>query len=262
MLIKEEANKARIEIINASKLAGVGHIGSALSIIDILLVIYQRILRCDDIESNNRDRFILSKGHAALSLYVALLHKGLISDCDFKGYCQNNSFLGVHPKHFVPAIDFSSGSLGQGVTYSVGAALAAKIEGSSRMVYCLLSDAEINEGSFWEAIMFAAHHKLSNLVFILDNNGQQALGFTDKIININDIDHKIKSFGFAVETIDGHDFDEIESSLIRAMSSNLPNFIVANTISGKGISFMEKKIEWHYKSLNDEHYKIALQELN
>ncbi|MDC0857257.1 transketolase [Rickettsiales bacterium] len=255
-------------IIEQSKQAGVGHIGSALSIIDILSVLYEKIINIEDLESNQRDRFILSKGHAALALYVTLHIKGLITKQELDSYCQNDSKLGVHPEHFVKGIDFATGSLGQGVTFATGSALAAKIEKSSRMIYCLLSDAELNEGSFWETILFASHHKLSNLVFILDNNGQQALGFTKDVINIENIGQKMSGFGFNTYTIDGHNHQEIETCLNNIKDSSLqsdnskPNFIVANTICGKDVSYMENTIEWHYKSMNDDQYNQALTELN
>lgn len=263
-----EVLKLKSKIIEHSKKAGVGHIGSALSIIDILFVLYEKIIEISDIDSNQRDRFILSKGHAALALYAVLHMKKLISDEELNSYCLNNSKLGVHPKHIVPGIDFITGSLGAGVTFATGSALAAKIEKSPRLTYCLLSDAELNEGSFWEAILFASHHKLSNLVFILDNNGQQALGFTKDVINIENIEKKIESFGFETYVVDGHNIVELEKSLEEIKLKNKqkkgvrPFFIIANTVCGKDISYMENTIEWHYKSMNDEQYNQALKELN
>ena len=264
----DKAIQLKLSIIEQSKKAGVGHIGSALSIIDILSVLYDKIIDVYDAESNQRDRFILSKGHAALALYVTIYFKGFITKKELDSYCQNDSKLGVHPEYFVKGIDFATGSLGQGVTFATGAALAAKIEKSPRMIYCLLSDAELNEGSFWETILFASHHKLSNLVFILDNNGQQALGYTKDIINIDNIAKKIEDFGFNSHVIDGHNTMEIEDclnnikSISKSNKSTKPHFIVANTISGKDISYMENTIEWHYKSMNGEQYNQALEELN
>jgi transketolase len=268
MIINKKMNKYKLKIIKQSKMANVGHIGSALSIIDILEVLYEKILEIKDAKSNQRDRFILSKGHAALALYVTLNINGFISDEELNSYCMNGSKLGVHPEHFVNGIDFATGSLGQGVTFAVGAALAAKIENSSRMVYCLLSDAELNEGSFWEAILFSSHHKLSNLVFILDNNGQQALGYTKDVIKIENISKKMLDFGFDSQVINGHDLLEIEKCLVKIRNNykenkiNKPSFIVANTVCGKGVSYMENTIEWHYKSMNDSQYNLALGELN
>jgi len=258
----------KIEVIKQSKKAGVGHIGSALSIIDILEVLYKDIINLNTQDPNNRDRFVLSKGHAALALYVTLYKNNIISKEDLDTYCLNDSKFGVHPEHFVPGIDFATGSLGQGVTYAVGAALAAKIKKTDTITYCLLSDAELNEGSFWEAILFASQHKLSNLVYILDDNKQQALGFTKDVINIDNIANKLKGFGFNTYEINGHDHKEIESCL-KGIKNNFlenktfdkPNFVIANTVCGHGVSYMEKTIEWHYKSLNDDQYTKALKEL-
>jgi transketolase len=263
-----DSKELKLIIIKHSKKAGVGHIGSALSIADILFVLYEKILEISDINSNQRDRFVLSKGHAALALYTALHMKGLLSKEDLDSYCANNSRLGVHPKHIVPGVDFITGSLGCGVTFATGSALAARIEKSSRLVYCLLSDAELNEGSFWETILFAAHQKLSNLIFILDNNGQQALGYTKDVINIENITKKMESFGFEAYNIDGHNLAELENCLKEVKLKNKekiatkPFFIVANTICGKDVSYMENTIEWHYKSMNDEQYNQALRELS
>ena len=255
-------------IIEHAKKAEVGHIGSALSIADILYVLYTQILEISDADLNQRDRFILSKGHAGLALYVVLYIKGFISKSELDGYCLNGSKLGVHPKHIISGVDFATGSLGIGVTFASGCALAAKIEKSSRLIYCLLSDAELNEGSFWETILFASHQKLSNLIFILDNNGQQALGYTKDILNIENIEKKVRDFGFDTYNIDGHNLIAIENCLneIKLKHKNnmatKPFFIVANTVCGKGVSYMEGAIEWHYKSMNNEQFNKALIELN
>lgn len=257
------SNEIRKIIIQNSKLAGVGHIGSSLSIADLVGVLYQDILQIKNPDDHERDRFILSKGHAVLALYAALFLKGFLSKEEIDSFSQNNSRIGVHPKHFLPGVEFTTGSLGQGITFATGAALSAKIQKSNRKIYCLISDAELNEGSFWEAILFAAHHKLKNLVIMLDLNGQQALGRTEDVINISDISKKMSDFGFFVEEIDGHDQEKIRSTLkdFVAQKSDKPTFIVANTISGKGISFMEKSIPWHYKSMNDQEYQQSCKEL-
>lgn len=262
--MKNNIKNLKKYIIEQSKRAGVGHIGSALSIIDLLWCIYDKHLIVSAKKRAQNDRFILSKGHAALALYVVLYAKGFISEKDLNTYCADNSTLGVHPEHYVNGIDFATGSLGQGITFAVGAALGAKIEESSRRVYCVLSDAELNEGSFWEAIMFAAQHKLNNLVYVLDDNKQQALGFTKDVIQIRDLSRKIESFGFNVYTIDGHDIDDIDQCLkkTKICNNSKPHFIIANTICGKGVSYMEGTIEWHYKSMNDDQYQQALKELS
>jgi len=253
-------------ILEHSKKAGAGHIGSALSVVDIIYVLYDQILNIPNLDSNERDRFVLSKGHAGLALYVNLFLKGFISQKDLDTYCSDDTKLGVHPEHYLPGVDFSTGSLGQGITFATGAALAAKIEKSQRMVFCLLSDAELNEGSFWETILFASHHKLTNLVFILDNNGQQALGYTKDVINLGDFKQKIESFDFETISINGHDVESIKNSLhnikdkYKSNKASKPSFVIANTICGKGVSYMENTIEWHYKSMNDTEYTQALKE--
>ncbi len=254
-------------IIEQSKRAGVGHIGSALSIIDILWVLYDKVMDVSASECDQQDRFILSKGHAALAYYAVLHQKGFITIDELNTYCADNSRLGVHPEHLINGVDFSTGSLGQGITFAVGAALAAKIKQRHSMVFCLLSDAELNEGSFWETVLFAAHHKLSNLAFILDNNGQQALGFTRDVLNISDIESVMNTTGFITSVIDGHDESQIETCLSEikedflAGSRSKPSFVIANTVSGKGVGYMENKIEWHYKSMDDAHFKQAEDDL-
>jgi len=258
------SDEIRKIVIKNSKVAGVGHIGSALSIADLIGVLYQDAIIIDDPKNPERDRFVLSKGHAVLALYAALFLKGLLSREELDSYCVDGTRIAVHPKHFVPGIEFTTGSLGQGITFATGAALAAKIQKSNRKIYCLISDAELDEGSFWEAILFAAHHKLNNLCIILDLNGQQALGFTDQVINISDVAQKIKTFGFFVEEIDGHDQEKIRITFKKFTEQKIdqPTFISAKTISGKGVSFMEKSIPWHYKSMNEQEYQQAMQELN
>lgn len=255
------SDEVRKIVIKNSKLAGVGHIGSGLSIADLMGVLYQDVLNIKDPKDPERDRFILSKGHAVLALYATLYLKGFLSKEQLDSYCTEGTGIAVHPKHFLPGIEFTTGSLGQGVSFAVGAALSAKIQKSNRKIYCLVSDAELNEGSFWEAILFAAHHKLHNLCIMLDLNGQQALGMTENVINISDITKKMQNFDFAVSEIDGHNQDEIRKAL-KNLSATKPTFIVARTISGKGVSFMEKSIPWHYKSMNEEEYQQALKELN
>ena len=259
-------------ILKLSYQAKVGHIGSALSIIDIVWCLYDGILKVSPKDfttnkNNDRDRFVLSKGHAALALYVVLQQKGFISEADLNTYCQNDSKLGVHPKTNIQGVDFSSGSLGQGVNYAVGSALAAKIQNSKRKIYCLISDAELNEGCVWEGFMFATHHQLNNLVFILDNNKQQALGKTEEVIKIDNIEQRMADFGFKVFAVNGHNHEQLKN-LFKQIESEIeetqitqPIFINAHTVCGKGVSYMAGTIEWHYKSMSDEQYQLALQEL-
>jgi transketolase len=252
--------KIRSLIIEISKMAGVGHIGSSLSIADLIGVLFEDVIYIPSENHPERDRFVLSKGHAGLALYCALYLRGYLTKAQLETYCQNNSLLGVHPKSFLPYVDFSTGSLGQGVCYAVGAALAAKMSGSSRRVYCIMSDAELNEGCVWEAFLFANHHALSNLTVIIDNNGQQALGFTKDVINIPDIEKLFSGLNVHFMTINGHEQGQITQAL--QQKNPLTTIINAKTISGKGVDFMEGTIAWHYKSLNEEQYHSAKRQLH
>src|SRR5581483_3057551 len=192
---REVARSIRRTILRASKSANVGHIGSCLSVADILAALYLGVLRGASTTKPDRDRFILSKGHAALALYAALREVGILGEADLETFCGDGSALGTHPEHTVPGIDFSTGSLGLGLSIGVGAALAGRLSGSDRRVFVLLSDAECNEGSVWEASMFAAHHQLSNVVAIVDVNGQQALGYTSDVLDLSPLADRWQSFG-------------------------------------------------------------------
>lgn len=239
-----------------------GHIGSALSIADVIAALYGNVLCIDDPDDPERDRFILSKGHAALALYAALFLKGWISEEILNTYCGDGTVLGVHPEHVVRGVDFSTGSLGQGVSMGAGAALAARLQQSSRRVFVLVSDAECNEGSLWEAVMFAAHHRLSNLIAIVDLNGQQALGYTHQVLNLSPMAERWRAFGWDVCEVDGHDVSAITRT-IRDLntSSGPPHVMIGHTIFGKGVSFMENQIKWHYWPMSEEEYQQALKEI-
>ncbi len=249
-------------ILEQSKRANVGHIGSALSIADIMEAIYFHSIRIENSEDPDRDRFILSKGHAALALYAALYLKGVITEKDINQYCADNTQLGVHPEHALRGIDFSTGSLGQGLSFGAGSALSAIMQGSDRRVFVLMSDAECNEGSVWEAVMFSAHHNLANLIVVIDLNGQQALGYTDSILNLSPMAARWRAFDWDVHEVDGHNVTEI-SEVIQALDTRKgqPHVLLANTICGKGVSFMEKQIKWHYWPMSDTEYKQALTEI-
>lgn len=255
--------QARKLIIEQSKRANVGHIGSALSVIDILLTLYQKILTLPSDTDQDRDRFILSKGHAALALYCCLFLNGLMSKETLNSYCGNETKLAVHPEHIVPYIDFSTGSLGQGFTMGVGAALAAKLQKSDRRIFILVSDAECNEGVVWESIMFCAHHQLSNLILLVDQNNQQAFGYTKDVLSVTPIVDKFLSFGWDASECDGHNISELTSK-INSFNFRFgpPHVIIAKTTFGKGISFMQNKIKWHYMPLNDEEYIMANNEID
>jgi transketolase len=238
--------------------ANIGHIGSALSVADVIAALYGGVLALDG-DSHGRDRFILSKGHAALALYAALHLTGQLSAGELDTFCRDGSPLGGHPEHAVPAIDFSTGSLGHGLSIGCGAALAAKLERSPRRVYVLLSDAECNEGSVWEAIMFAAHHNLGQLVAVVDVNRQQALGATSEIIDLDPLARRWEAFGWNVAEVDGHDVGILKQALTQRSAG--PTVVLAETVFGRGVSFMERQLEWHYWPLSEEHYVQAMGEL-
>jgi transketolase len=249
-------------ILEQSKRANVGHIGSALSVADIIAALYGGLLRVDDPKDPERDRFVLSKGHAALAFYGALHWKGWLSQQELNTYCGDGSLLGVHPEYGLRGIDFASGSLGHGLSLAAGAALAARLQQSPRRAFALLSDAECNEGSIWEAVMFAAHHKLSNLVAIVDLNGQQALGYTDQVLSLQPLAERWRVFGWDVHEADGHNVAALQA-LVRGLDTNAgsPHVVIAHTIFGKGVSYMEGKIKWHYWPMSDAEYRQALGEV-
>ncbi|MBI4776148.1 MAG: transketolase [Deltaproteobacteria bacterium] len=257
-----EPRHLRELIVEQCKLSNVGHIGSALSVVEIMSVLYSHILRIKSFADNDRDRFILSKGHAAITLYAILYMIGSISIDELRRYCSDESMLGVHPDHVLESIDFSTGSLGHGLSYGVGSALAARLQGSSRRAFVLISDAECNEGSVWEAALFAAHHKLSNLITIVDYNGQQAFGYTDEVLSLMPICDKWRAFGWRVEEVDGHSTEELIHCFERIEEiQDRPKIIIAHTISGKGVSYMEGLIKWHYWPMSDNEFDIAKKEL-
>jgi transketolase len=249
-------------VLKQSKRANVGHIGSCLSIADIMAAMYEGILRTGNGDEVDRDRFVLSKGHAALALYAALHATGRLEKEDLDRFCTNGSALGTHPEHVVPGIDFSTGSLGHGLPMAVGAALGARMRGAARRVFVLLSDAECNEGSTWEAVMFAAQHKLANLVAIVDVNGQQALGYTREVLDLSPLAERFGSFGWDVHEADGHDPAGLANLIARLdTTSGAPHVVLAQTVFGSGVSFMESQIRWHYLPMNDDEYEVALAEV-
>jgi transketolase len=257
------AYEIRRSVIDESMRAGVGHIGSALSIADLLAALYGSVLRIGEAAEAERDRFVLSKGHAALGLYAALAATGRIDRELLSTYCGEGSMLGAHPEHVLPGVDFSTGSLGQGLSIAAGAALAARRQGSARRVFALLSDAETNEGSIWEAAMFAAHHRLSNLVALVDMNGQQALGYTRDVMDPGPpARERWAAFGWDVREVDGHDPDGIARLIGELdLASGPPHVLLAQTVFGRGVSFMESQIKWHYLPLEAETHRQAVEEL-
>jgi transketolase len=256
------AQQIRKIILQQSKRARVGHIGCALSVADIIACLYGGALRINQPDDPERDRFVLSKGHSALALYAALFLRNWIDQATLDTFCGDGSLLGVHPERALTGIDFSTGSLGHGLSMGTGAALAARLQGSARRVFVLLSDAECNEGSTWEAIMFAAHHRLSNLTAIVDLNGQQALGYTKDVLDLHQMTERWRSFGWDAREVDGHNVDALLQALAGPSSQpNGPRVLVARTVFGKGVSFMESQIKWHYLPMSDEHYEQALREV-
>jgi transketolase len=255
------ARGIRKSIIEESYRAGMGHIGSSLSIADILAVLFGEVLQLD--RGDDRDRLILSKGHAALALYAALAATGQISADELATFCSDGTRLGAHPDHVVPGIDFSTGSLGLGVSLGVGAALGARMRGSERRSIVLISDAELNEGSVWEAAMFAAHHRLGRLIVILDLNGQQGLGYTRDVLNLEPVGGLWNQLGWKVDEVDGHDLGQLNDCLANQGDVDAPpHLVVAKTIFGRGVSYMASRIEWHYLPLSDEDFARAMEELD
>lgn len=258
-MISQEIRKI---ILEQSKRANVGHIGSALSVVDIITALYDGVLRINNYDDPDRDRFVLSKGHAALALYAAIFLKGWITEADLNTFCEDNSLLGMHPERKLRGIDFSSGSLGMGLFMGAGAALAARLQKSMRRTFALISDAECNEGSTWEAIMFAAHHSLANLIAIVDLNGQQALGYTSQVLSLEPMAEKWRAFNWDVHEVDGHDQEAIRSAIQHLnTTSGKPHVLIARTTFGKGVSYMEKQIKWHYLPMTDAEYQQALKEI-
>jgi transketolase len=249
-------------IIEQSRRAGVGHIGSALSIVEIIAALYGDVLRIDDTDDPERDRFILSKGHAALALYSALFLRGWMTAAELDSYCGDASLLGVHPEHSLKGVDFSIGSLGQGLSFGAGSALAAQLRGSRRRVFVLVSDAECNEGALWEAAMFAAHHRLSNLTAIVDLNGQQAFGYTEEVLSLSPMAERWRAFGWDVREVYGHDAEALAEVMKEPPTEEgRPRVLIAKTTFGKGVSYMEGQIKWHYYPMSESEYTRALEEI-
>ena len=263
--LMKTANEVRKGIVTAVHSAKAGHPGGSLSAADIFTYLYFEEMNIDPKEPKkaDRDRFVLSKGHTAPGLYSTLAHRGYFPVEDLKTLRHTGSYLQGHPdmKH-IPGVDMSSGSLGQGISAAVGMALAAKLSNEDYRVYTLLGDGEIQEGQVWEASMLAGSRKLDNLVVIVDNNNLQIDGTIEEVNSPYPIDKKFEAFNFHVITINGNDMDEIAAALKEARETKgMPTAIIAKTIKGKGVSFMENAVGWHGKAPNDEEYKIAMEDL-
>ncbi len=262
-LISYKIRKHAIDGVHAAKS---GHPGGSLSIADILSVLYfdEMTVYPNDSKNPGRDRFVLSKGHCAPALYGALAEKGFIPCDDITTLRKADSYLQGHPDmKNIPGVDMSTGSLGQGICAANGMALAAKLDNKDYRVYTILGDGECEEGQVWEAAMFASHYKLDNLVAFLDFNGLQIDGDITKVMNPTPFDKKFEAFGWNVITIDGHNYDEIKSALKKAKEcKGRPTLILAKTVKGKGVSYMENQASWHGSAPNDEQYELAVKELN
>ena len=263
--LMKTANEVRKGIVTSVHSAKAGHPGGSLSAADLFTYLYFEELNVapKDPKKADRDRFVLSKGHTAPGLYAALAEKGFFPKEDLITLRHTGSYLQGHPDmKCIPGVDMSSGSLGQGVSAAVGMAIAAKISGDDYRVYTLLGDGEIQEGQVWEAAMLASHHKLDNLLVIVDNNNLQIDGEITKVNSPYPIDKKFEAFNFHVINIDGNDFDQIDAAFKEAKSvKGRPTVIIAKTVKGKGVSFMENQAGWHGKAPNDEEFKIAMADL-
>ena len=255
----------RRDIITEVYSAGAGHPGGSLGIADILSYLYFEEMNVDPKNPKNpdRDRFVMSKGHCAPALYGILAEKGFFPKEDLKGFRSIDSYLEGHPDmKGVPGVDMSTGSLGQGICAANGMALAGKLDGKNYRVYAILGDGELEEGQVWEAAMFAPHYKLDNVTIFVDFNGLQIDGDITKVMNPTPIDKKFEAFGWNVVTCDAHDFDSIEAAVLAAKAcKGKPTAVIAKSIKGKGVSFMENEAGWHGKAPNEEEYKQAMKDL-
>ena len=262
--LRKRANDVRKGIVASVHSAKAGHPGGSLSAADMFTFLYFEEMNIDpqDPKKKDRDRFVLSKGHTAPGLYATLAHRGFFPVEDLTTLRKLGSYLQGHPCVHIPGVDMSTGSLGQGISAATGMALAAKMDGTDVRVYTLLGDGEIEEGQVWEAAMFAGHRKLDNLVVIVDNNNLQIDGPITEVCSPYPIDKKFEAFNFHVINIDGHDFEQIAAALKEAKETKgQPTAIIAKTIKGKDVSFMENNAGWHGKAPNDEEFAIAMADL-
>ena len=263
--LKNTAAQIRLDVLEEVHAASSGHPGGSLSIADIITYLYFEELNVDPANPKwaDRDRFVLSKGHTAPALYAVLAEKGFFSRDELKKLRHIDSFLQGHPDmKGTPGVDMSTGSLGLGISTACGMALAAKIDGKDYRTYTIVGDGESEEGQVWEAAMFAAHYKLDNLCVILDWNGLQIDGPVAEVMNPTPHDERFRAFGFHVISIDGHDFEAIEAALAEAKTvKGKPTVIIAKTVKGKGVSFMENQVGWHGSAPNDEQYAQAVAEI-
>lgn len=264
--LKDIAKQMRADIIEMLAAAGSGHPGGSLSACDILAVLYfdKMNINPNDVEWPDRDRLVLAKGHAAPALYAALAQRGFFPREDLITLRKSSSYLQGHPNmNTTPGVEMSTGSLGQGLSVANGMALAGRLDGRDYYVYCIMGDGEIQEGQVWEAAMSASHYGLDHVIAFVDHNHLQIDGNNDEVMTVNPIDEKFRAFGWNVMTIDGHDFQAISDAVDAAKANKgKPTLIVAETIKGKGVSFMENKLNWHGVAPTAEQAKEALAEIN
>ena len=266
LTLAKHACRIRMGVIEGTHSAKCGHPGGSLDIAEVLSCLYFKEMNIDPADPKNpdRDRLVLSKGHAAPALYAALAERGFFPVEDIKTLRKIGSYLQGHPNmNSTPGVDMSTGSLGQGVSAACGMALGAKLQNKTLSVYTILGDGEIEEGECWEAFMFAAHYGLANLCVMIDRNHLQIDGTTETVMNSAPLEDKLRAFNFNVLTIDGHDFDAIESAIAAFHAESAkPTCIILDTTKGKGVSYMTNSVDWHGKGPNDAEYELAMQELN
>lgn len=260
------ANNLRIRILDIVNKFNTSHIGSCYSVIDILVVLYDTLLNVSPTTTNEkyRDRLFMSKGHASLAIYTILEYYKFFKNDLLDDFTRNGTFFTGHVNSKINGVDYSTGSLGHALGVACGSALNSKINNINNKIVVIASDGELNEGSNWEAILFASQFKLDNLILIIDFNKIQSFGFVKDVMNLDPLDDKFRSFNWDCINIDGHNYQEIFNSFsdICLIKNSKPKCIIAHTIKGKGVSFMENKLLWHYKSPNSEEYKLAMNELN
>ena len=265
LALEKKAHELRRLCLDTTYWAGSGHIGGGMSVMDMLTVLYHKYMRLDvkNPKWEDRDRFILSKGHAGIAYAPVLVDFGWNDPEQLKTFNHTNSKMGIHlDSNKVVGVDASTGSLGHGLPIAVGTALAARVLGKDYKTYCILGDGECQEGQIWEALMSAAHYKLDNLTVIIDNNGLQIDGTNDQVMSLGDLPAKLRAFGFdLVELPDGNDLDAVEAALSKPTMPGKPKAILAHTVKGKGVSFMENQVGWHGKAPNAEQREQALKEL-
>jgi transketolase len=260
-LLAQDIRKTSLKLVYQ---ANASHIGGALSMADILAVLYSDVLKFDSANDQylERDRFILSKGHSCVALYATLAHTGFFSIEELDSYGKDGSKFLSHTSHYIPGIELSAGSLGHGLPFGCGLAMSAKRKNKLWRTYVLVGDGEMDEGSNWEALLFGAHFNLDNLCLIIDYNKIQSLGSTNQVLNLEPLQSKLEAFNWNVHVVDGHNHSELLEALTNSKKvKERPTAIIANTIKGKGVSFMENKLLWHYKSPNEEQYKQAVEEI-